>query len=90
VAEDPPQVTEILRRFLTDYRLRVIPAKAAKRRVILDHLAQMFEPGHRYPEGEVNALLGRVHPDTAALRRHLVDEGFMPLFNGIECLLDRV
>ena len=57
MAEDPPEVTEILRRFLKDGQLGAIPAKAAKRRVILDHLAQMFEPGHRYPEAEVNALL---------------------------------
>jgi hypothetical protein len=83
VAEDPPEVTEILRRFLTDGRLGLIPAKAAKRRVILDHLAQMFEPGHRYPEAEVNALLKQVHPDTAALRRYLVDEGFMARADGV-------
>jgi hypothetical protein len=82
MAEDTPEV-EVLGRFLRDGRLTVIPAKAAKRRVVLDHLAQMFEPGRRYPEAEVNALLRRVHPDTAALRRYLVDEGFMARAEGL-------
>jgi hypothetical protein len=31
----------------------------------------------RYPEREVNALLAVWHPDTAALRRYLVDEGLL-------------
>ena len=82
MAEDPPEV-DVLGRFLKDGRLTVIPAKAAKRRLVLDHLAQMFEPGRRYPEAEVNALLQRVHPDTAALRRYLVDEGFMARADGV-------
>ena len=42
--------------------------------VVLDHLVRVFEPGVRYPEREVNALLAVWHPDTAALRRYLVDD----------------
>ena len=45
--------------------------------VILDWLAQRFEPGRRYSERMVNLTIGQVHADTAALRRYLVDEGFM-------------
>ena len=44
---------------------------------MLDHLAQEFEPGRRYPEAKVNEMLRRFHADVAALRRYLVDEGFM-------------
>jgi len=79
MAEDPPEVVPdvILGHFLKDGRLKVIPAKAAKRRIVLDHLVQMFEPGHRYSEAEVNNLLAPVHPDVAALRRYLIDEGLM-------------
>jgi hypothetical protein len=36
-----------------------------------------LEPGRRYPEPEVNELLGRYHPDYAMLRRYLVDDGFL-------------
>jgi hypothetical protein len=37
----------------------------------------VFEVGVHYPEGEVNTYLRSFHPDTAALRRYLVDEGFL-------------
>ncbi len=84
MAEDPPEVVPdvILGHFLKDGRLKVIPAKAAKRRIVLDHLVQMFEPGHRYSEAEVNNLLAPVHPDVAALRRYLIDEGLMERADG--------
>ena len=40
----------------------------AKLLVVLDHLAQSFEPGRTYPEKDVNEILGDFHPDYAALR----------------------
>jgi hypothetical protein len=45
--------------------------------VILDWLAQSFEPGRRYSEAMVNLVLGQRHADTAALRRYMVDEGLL-------------
>jgi hypothetical protein len=54
-----------------------IPTSRAKRLVVLDWLAQQFEPGVRYREQEVNATLERRHADYAALRRYLVDEEFL-------------
>jgi hypothetical protein len=63
--------------FVRDGRIITIPAKHAKKLVLLDWLAQDFEPGKRYSEQMVNLIIGQRHPDTAALRRYLVDEGFM-------------
>lgn len=60
-----------------DGRLHTIPTKHAKLLVVLDHLAQEFEPGRTYPEAEVDAVLNRVHPDHAALRRYLVENDFL-------------
>ncbi len=54
-----------------------IPTARGKRLVVLTHLAQEFEPGRRYSESMVNVVLGRWHPDTASLRRYLVDEGLL-------------
>jgi hypothetical protein len=68
---------QVLRRFIHKGRLLAIPAAYSKRLVVLDHLAGLFEPGRRYPEPEVNELLGRYHPDYAMLRRYLVDDGFL-------------
>jgi hypothetical protein len=70
-------VDPIVRRFVRAGRLTVIPARRSKRRLVLDWLAQEFEPGRVYPEAAVNKMLIRFHPDFAALRRYLVDEGFM-------------
>ena len=63
--------------FVADGRLVQIPAQHGKRLVILDWLAQDFEPGRRYSEAMVNLVLGKRHADTAALRRYLVDEGLL-------------
>jgi hypothetical protein len=60
-----------------DGRLRTIPTKLSKLTVVLDHLAQDFEHGQTYPEAQVNEMLRRYHPDYAALRRYLVENGFM-------------
>ncbi|HEV7863518.1 MAG TPA: DUF2087 domain-containing protein [Acidimicrobiia bacterium] len=68
---------KVLRVFVRDGKLTQIPAVHSKRRVVLDWLARLFEPGEAYPESEVNERLGAVHPDYAALRRYLVDDEFL-------------
>jgi hypothetical protein len=76
-AGDPPQTRAVLDRYLRNGRLVEIPRRRAARLAVLDAVAQRFEPGVRYDEREVNASLAAVHPDTAALRRYLVDERFL-------------
>ena len=70
-------MARVLRVFVRDGRLTSIPTVRAKRLVVLDWLAQRFDPGRRYPEAAVNLIIAAVHPDTAALRRYLVDEGIL-------------
>ena len=68
----------ILGRFFDDDgRLHTMPSKRAKLLVVLDRLAQEFDLGVVYSEGQVDEVLLRFHPDHAALRRYLVDEGFL-------------
>jgi hypothetical protein len=70
--------SDVVRRFFSpEGRLRAMPTRRAKRLVVLDHVAQRFEPGRRYGWREVDGLLRQVHDDHAALRRYLVDEGFL-------------
>lgn len=78
-----PAVNAVLQAFVREGRLTSIPAHRTKRRVVLEHLVRVFEPGLRYPEREVNALLAVWHPDTAALRRYLVDEGLLSRDAGV-------
>jgi hypothetical protein len=72
---DPdPARAAVLRAFIRDGRLMQLPAAHGKRRVVLEHIAASFEPGRKYPERVVNAVLRAWYPDHATLRRYLVDE----------------
>ena len=81
-ADQPAERRKVLDAFVHDGRITSIPAARAKRLVVLDWLAQDFEPGERYTERRVNAILGRRHPDTATLRRYLVDEELLDRAGG--------
>lgn len=72
----------VLARFFERDRLREIPSNRTKRLIVLERLAQEFEPGLRYDEREVDRRLQLFHPDHASLRRHLVDEGLMTRADG--------
>lgn len=74
---------DVLRRFFSGGRLESIPANLTKRRVVLERLAQEFEPGLRYEEADVNFRLQLFYADYAALRRYLVDEGMMSRAEGV-------
>jgi len=73
----------VLRAFFRGGRLVRVPAQRTKRLVVLDRLARDFEPGIRYPEVDVNELLLAYYPDYAALRRYLVEEGYLARENGV-------
>jgi hypothetical protein len=80
--DEPDEARKVLRAFVVNGRLQSMPVAPAKRMVILDWLAQEFEPGHKYSEKMVNLMLGKRHADTAALRRYLVDHGFLDRADG--------
>ena len=77
----------VLRGFFDlDGRLVQWPAKHSRRLLALDVLAQLFEPGLRYDETQVNAALreavgGRV--DVVTARRYLVDAEMLLRADGV-------
>lgn len=75
--------SDIVGRFIKEGRLVIVPTKRSKLLLVLDHVAQDFEPGRTYGEPEVNEMLGRYHDDYAALRRYLVDEAFLTREGGV-------
>jgi hypothetical protein len=79
VSEDEEAV---LRAFLRHGRLTQVPAKESKRRIVLGRISLEFEPGVDYDEATVNVIVGRFSNDHAALRRYLVDEGFLDRDHG--------
>lgn len=58
-------------------RLRHIPEKHKKFKVVMRWLATYFEANRRYTEAEVNEIIEQVNPDFATLRRGLVDYGYL-------------
>jgi len=73
----------VLRIFVRDGQLLQIPVARSKRRIVLEHIAACFEPGVRYPERAVDAILRAWYADYASLRRYLIDEDLMTREQGI-------
>ncbi len=78
-----PAEEAVLRAFFRSGRLTHFPVAHGKLTIVLRHVVTAFEVGVRYPEREVNALLSAFHPDYAALRRYLVDEGLLTREAGV-------
>jgi hypothetical protein len=75
---------KVVRSFFRDGRLVSIPAKPSKRDLLLPVILDRCFPDDRpYEEREVNMRLALLHPDVAALRRYLVDGGWMTREAGV-------
>jgi hypothetical protein len=72
-----PERDAVLRAFIRDGRLTIMPTVYSKTQIVLEYLVQSFEPGRTYSEPEVNAILNAFHPDHATLRRQLVDASLL-------------
>ncbi len=68
--------------YVVDGRITAMPRSVVERRAILDWLVEDFEIGRRYSEPMVNLMVGKRHPDAAAWRRALIDEGLMARDHG--------
>jgi predicted transcriptional regulator len=69
---------KVLNTYLSaDGQIEAFPAQRKKEEAILRYVARKFQSERRYSEKEVNEILSRFSDDTARLRRHLVDFGFM-------------
>lgn len=78
---DPARLSVLLNCF-QDGKLVYLPEKFGKRQIVLEEVAQAFEPGTRYAEAEVNMVLRDLYPDYAALRRYLIDSAFLSREDG--------
>lgn len=78
---DPARLSVLLNCF-RDGKLVYLPEKFGKRQIVLEEVAQAFEPGTRYAEAEVNMVLRDLYPDYAALRRYLIDSAYLSREDG--------
>lgn len=76
-----PKDEATLRAFVRDGRLTAMPAQPARRALVLEHVAQSFEPGVHYSEREVTGVLepwcAAGATDHVTLRRYLIDAGLL-------------
>ncbi len=73
---------KVLRTFFRRGQLIQIPAQRKKRQIVLEKLAEEFEPGRVYDEREVNRTLVEFHEDVATLRRDLIAHHLMTRSRG--------
>ncbi len=74
---------KVLGDFLERGRLKAIPSQLKKKQAVIQWLAENFEPGKRYAEKQVNAILKKYHDDYATLRRELVDMKYLARKDGV-------
>ncbi len=69
---------EVKRRFFNeDGSLKTWPSKHSNKFYTLKEIARNFKKNHVYTESEVNAILAPIHEDYIALRRYLINYGFV-------------
>jgi hypothetical protein len=81
------RVAGVLRAFVRGGRLLGLPANRSRRIIVLEHIAQSFEPGVDYPERQVNEVLAAWSAgsgvDHVSLRRYLIDADLLHRDDGI-------
>jgi len=74
----------VLRNFVdSEGRIRELPARASKRQVVLEYVAERFEARREYSEREINDDLAELFDDHVTLRRYLVDAGLLTRKAGV-------
>ncbi|MBZ9685147.1 DUF2087 domain-containing protein [Clostridium estertheticum] len=67
----------IIKNYIVNDKIVKIPRAEKKKIIILQYLLQKFQQNKRYTEKEVNEIIKSMHEDYAALRRYLIQYGFM-------------
>jgi hypothetical protein len=63
--------------FRADGTLVSIPVKLNRKLAVLRYIAAELSPDAKYPEKQLNEIIAKFHPDTAALRRYMVEYGIL-------------
>ncbi len=74
---------KVISTFFRHGRLTQIPAQQKKCAIVLEKIADTFEPGRTYTESEVNHILLDFNDDFASLRRGLIEQKLMSREKGI-------
>ncbi|MGZ4429362.1 MAG: DUF2087 domain-containing protein [Oryzihumus sp.] len=81
----PDARAHVVRTFMPAGVLLDMPGKLTKRRLLMEHVADRFEPGVRYPEAADQILMlltAGGGSDHVTVRRYLVDFGLLARDSG--------
>ena len=67
----------VLKNYIINDKIINLPRSEKKKIILLQYLLQRFQKNKRYTEKEVNEIIKPIHEDFAALRRYLIQYGFM-------------
>ena len=73
---------KVLSAFFSGGRLVSIPVQRKKKLIVLQKIAESFEPGRVYEEAALSDIIARIHPDYCTLRRDMISEGILTRENG--------
>ena len=73
-ARDAAYRQKVIDSFFEYGKLKSIPAQRKKERIILEVIAERFEPGRVYTEREVNLIIADFHDDFCTIRRDMISE----------------
>ena len=82
-ARDAAYRQKVIDSFFEYGKLKSIPAQRKKERIILEVIAERFEPGRTYTEREVNLIIADFHDDFCTIRRDMISEKLLARENGI-------
>lgn len=68
---------KVIDAFVEYGKFKSIPAQRKKKRILLELIAEKFEPGRHYTEREVNIIIADFHDDFCTLRRDMISEGIL-------------
>lgn len=68
---------KVIESFFQYGKLVKIPAQRKKQRIVLEVIAEAFEPNRVYTEREVNWIISDFHEDFCTIRRDLISEKLM-------------
>lgn len=74
---------KVLDSFFEYGKLKSIPVQRKKERIVLEKIAESFQPGRQYTEKEVNLIIADFHDDFCTIRRDMVSEKLLERENGI-------
>lgn len=74
---------KVLDSFFQYGKLLSIPVQRKKERIVLEKIAENFQPGRQYTEKEVNLIIADFHDDFCTIRRDMVSEQILERENGI-------